>query len=596
VQGKNTAGGVIKLLRSKPTGQLGGKMALVMGDNDLLDVKGLVNFSVIESMLAVKLNYNRKSGGGYITNTATGNTEGDTDFYSAGISALWNPNRDIELQYSVTLDRDNSDSEPFINSSPDLSVLCQNFGACDSDSHAPRVYSSQNAHPASFDVDLHILRLVWDLDHHELTFVTGFRDLEEQIVVDFDASEVDLFLSSRPASETTQSQEVRVASNWSDIVKYVTGLYYWNREYTMHQTTLQLFDKPYYRDGGRRFTRQAQDTQSWALFAQTDINLTESWVLTLGVRSTREEKSSRTQYEFIDADGLWVDGDSDTRVVIGTPVALFKGSDAWDDVTPKIGLSYDVSDNVFIYGSYTEGFRSGGFNGRARSPEALGPYEPEAIKSSELGVKSDWLNGRLRFNPTYFYTKYQNKQEEFATFVGDTPLTIIQNAAEANIWGVELELEYVLGGFKVSADYGYLDSSYEDFTVLENQGGVPTVVDKSDHLLLLAPRNTFALTTMFSHRFADNALTYTLGARYRDSYQTSGDNPRHGLVDPYTIVDASVSYEIERHRIALFAKNLTNESYRPFTKNVTDSNGYSLWSFSKVNPPRVWGVELAMTF
>ena len=596
LQGKNTTGGLIKLVRTRPTGELGGKVSVALGSDDLVDLKALINFPIIEDVLAGKLSYYSKDGGGYMKNLANGKTDGDMDFQSYTASLLWTPTDDFEAQYTYTRDRDDADAMPFVNSSPDDSFLCGEFGGCDSTIKNPRAHNSPEDMPASFDVDLHILRLDWNLGHHQLTAISGYRDLDEEITMDYDASDVDLFTSQRPATDKTFSQEIRVASQWSDKFDYVAGYFYWDREYTMDQTTTKLFNNSYFTQGGSRSTLQAQETDTWSVFFQTDIHLSETLTVTLGARYTDEEKKSHTDVLYTAVDGTLVSGIGSTTV-IGMPAVSFDAKDSWSELTPKVGLSYTFDNDAMVYASYTEGFRSGGYNGRARSLSALGPYEPETVKTWEFGLKSDWMDGRLRFNPTIFFTDYEDKQEELATFIGNSPLTIVENASNADISGLELEVQYLVGGLRLSANYGYLDSEYDDYTVIDANGNV---TDKSDNWLLLAPEQTFAITSEYTHAvaaFGGGDMTYQLGMKYRDEYQTSGDNPKHGIVDSYSVINSHISYENNDFKVTLYGKNLTDEDYRPFTKNVTvATTGASLWSFSTVNPPRTLGVEVVYYF
>jgi iron complex outermembrane recepter protein len=614
LQGKNTTGGLIKIIRAKPTGKTGLKSSVILGSNDAVDISATFDTSLVNDTVATKLNYYRKSGGGYIRNTITGKTEGDSDFNSYGISVLWNPWSNTEALYSYTKDMDKSDSTAFINSSPDDSVLCLLYRACDSDDSDPRTYSSTLKHPAKFEVDLHILRLNWQWGDHLLTSITGYRNLDEEIIVDFDGTPINFFLSSRPATDITMSQELRLTSDPSLFFDYIAGIFLWDREYTMHQTTSQLFEGSFYEHGGTQSTLQQQQIESWASFFQIEMHLTPSLSLFLGARFTEEKKSSYTQFYYTDADGSLVNSDRYDRVVIGKVLREFSANDSWTQLTPKIGFSYVFNDDAMMYSSYTEGFRSGGFNGRARSREALGPYDPETVRTIELGLKSDWPRLGLRFNSTLFHSRYEDKQEEFATFIGTSPLTVIQNASEATLEGAELELQYVNERFEMMANYGYLHAQYKDYTVTENIQGVPTLIDKTDKQLLLAPQNTFAFSARYTLPFCIDErnmgdLIFAVSAKYRDSYQTSGDGPNHGIVEPYTLVDASINYhsnlsnlsnqsnQPNQWKLSLFGKNLNDEEYRPFTKNVTiESSRVSLWSFSTINPPRTWGLQVSVSF
>ena len=85
--------------------------------------------------------------------------------------------------------------------------------------------------------------------------------------------------------------------------------------------------------------------------------------------------------------------------------ATFTGTESWDDFTPKVGLTYEL-ENGIAYATYSEGFRSGGFNGRATGANNAGPYDPETVESFEFGIKTIWANNTFQFNASAFTVDY----------------------------------------------------------------------------------------------------------------------------------------------------------------------------------------------
>ena len=89
--------------------------------------------------------------------------------------------------------------------------------------------------------------------------------------------------------------------------------------------------------------------------------------------------------------------------------------ESWSEFTPKVGLRYRVDDDLMFFGLYSKGFRAGGFSGRANTYEAAStPYDPETVDNYELGMKSEWLDRRLRLNASAYFMKYDDKQEELS--------------------------------------------------------------------------------------------------------------------------------------------------------------------------------------
>ena len=201
----------------------------------------------------------------------------------------------------------------------------------------------------------------------------------------------------------------------------------------------------------------------------------------------------------------------------------FNGSQSWSDFTPKVGLTYNISNGI-LYASYTEGFRSGGYNGRASAPQNAGPYEPENVESIEFGFKTSWLDNSLQFNGTFFTTDYEQKQEDVV--LPDpvaVTLTLVQNAAGASMEGAEFELVWMpTAGLTLNAALGYLDASYDEYTVL---GPALNTVDKSDFDLRRAPELNYSVGANWEFQVGQDAfLIANVNYRWLDNYQIQSNS------------------------------------------------------------------------
>ena len=115
----------------------------------------------------------------------------------------------------------------------------------------------------------------------------------------------------------------------------------------------------------------------------------------------------------------------------------------WDETTPKLGVRYQPNDDVMYYGTYSEGFKSGGFFARQANYEIDPSYEPEYVKNYEFGWKSTLLDGRAIFNGAIFRSEYDDKQESILIPVNLANVaTVVRNASSMEMDGVELELMY----------------------------------------------------------------------------------------------------------------------------------------------------------
>ena len=130
-------------------------------------------------------------------------------------------------------------------------------------------------------------------------------------------------------------------------------------------------------------------TESFAVYAQADIQIGENGTLTLGARYTDEEKT-------VDFQGTV---NSAGMVAAGIPL-----SQSEQEITPRIAYAHKFTENMMMYASATNGFKSGGWNARAASSDQLQAFAPETIWSYEFGMRADWMDGRLRTNVTAFYS------------------------------------------------------------------------------------------------------------------------------------------------------------------------------------------------
>ena len=128
-------------------------------------------------------------------------------------------------------------------------------------------------------------------------------------------------------------------------------------------------------------------------------------------------------------------------------------------------LTWSPTPGFRAYGSVTKGYTAGGFNTDAATLSALTtPFDPEIVTSYELGVKTQWLDDRLRLNAAVFRMDYEDKQELF--FNSLTRILTITNASQATAEGAELELAYRPAPWLgLSATYGYLDTVYDAFVI-----------------------------------------------------------------------------------------------------------------------------------
>lgn len=421
--GRNTIGGTINVERTRPTGELGGKVRAGLGNYDKYWLDAIVNFGITDD-LAVKLSGAKNDlRDGYYDNIITGEDEGAIDYESYGVNFLWNATEMLEFEYTYQKEETVQDTPPLVNMAQPDTLFCSGFDLCAESVSTPSsgdrrdinrlifkpatasmtpapdqiVTSSpadlsRNTEDATFDAETHIFETRWAInDALQLNYIYGTFETEETIVSNWTAEPEMLFGTDRPAEYEQESHELRLTYDAGGPLKLVAGAYLWDSEYDIRLRSWIAFSVPGVVLDIPQTTHQ--ETESRALFFEADYALNDRWTLTLGGRYTEDEKMSQQR-------GNLSTGPDDP-------------SEEWDEFTPKVSLRYRVKEDAMVYATYARGYRSGGFNGRVDSQaSARIPYNPETVDNYELGFKSEWANGTMRLNGALFYMDYQDKQEE----------------------------------------------------------------------------------------------------------------------------------------------------------------------------------------
>lgn len=185
------------------------------------------------------------------------------------------------------------------------------------------------------------------------------------------------------------TQELRLTSPADRRVSYVVGLYYFD------QRIDRAFDR--YIFNGWATADFDVDTTNDAAFGEATWNIKNNWRLVLGGRYTRDE----LEFEF----------ERVSESVFQPDIPYFTDETDEDDLSGKVTLEWNASEDMLAYVSYVQGYKGPAFNITSGStPENTSPVDPERSDSFEIGVKSMWLDNRLLINGALFHTRYTDFQ------------------------------------------------------------------------------------------------------------------------------------------------------------------------------------------
>jgi iron complex outermembrane recepter protein len=612
--GASSMGGTIRFVTKQPDVQQGsadfssGISNTDHGSMNYVD-SASVNIPLVTDMLAVRASVGYTHDSGYIDN------------YNYLTNALQdkgtNRNNDVSAHITVRY-------LPSDNLTVTASMFAQQSGIGDSSVFYPDLgLFSQNKEVREDGRDMLMvptLTVVANLGFADLTSVSGFFDREYKRISDgtyynsyaFAAFYVDPLYPQQAATDDATigtspsavhwtskysgpSQEIRLSSPEGGRVKWVAGLYYsdvvsQNQNVQRINDVNGLFQKIYgvpvdqslvesaygspglvlFPDDLDGLEHKHLDERRYAAFGQATIDLRKDLHATVGLRS-----------EYVISDDHY---DCGAFYFIGVPCPFTSVKD-YRGTTPKVGLAFDVTDDVNVYASATKGYRVGGPN----EPLAFGPtalcntdfenigvksapyrFDNDSLWSYELGTKSLFLDNRLSVNTSIYYIQWNSIQQ--AIYLPTCGAFFTANVGDAFSKGGELEIQYKpLPGLTLGLN-GSLDEALITSTTNSATAAVGEHVLNTPGWNLASSVNyewqAWGGVTAFAH--ADYDWT---GNSY-GSYTTSNANYR----DPaYYVVNASAGIDFRNWEISVQAKNLTNDATIIQTPEInTVFTGYTL--------------------
>jgi outer membrane receptor protein involved in Fe transport len=290
-----------------------------------------------------------------------------------------------------------------------------------------------------------------------------------------------------------------------------------------------------------------------------------------------------------------------------TPIVPFHGAPCSDldrgtsgsGNSPKVNLTYKFDPNHMIYATYSKGFRPGGVNRNGGG--TIPPYQPDYLKNYEVGWKTMWFDNRLRFNGALFIEKWSNFQ---FSYLGPNALTIITNAGQAEMKGLETDLEFaatqdltLFGGF-----------TWLDAKLTQEFCGDPTVCHDPGNEQFAPSGTQLPVTPKFKGNLTAR-YTFPLG-NYKGNVQASGVYVGTRTADlrapaqlllgdepSYFVADFSVGAEMNNIHYSLYVNNAFDK--RAVLDRYAEcdiSKCGAIATYDVPNQPRTIGVKFGQKF
>ncbi len=624
--GRNTPAGAITMTSVRPDFDGSGFIEATGGDYDLIQLNGAKSLTLAEDKLAIRATGFYQERDGYVDVVDIGDEVlEDRDRWGARLQALWLPNDDVTVHLIV--DRSEIDevccavgnwvnnfeaqqlppgSDPVLGSD---TVVQNDLGGTVIDQRDFFDYEVASSFlPTSENEDTGIsLQVDWSLPWFDLTSITAYREFDSFDNIDADFYDIDALVRTNDAEQDQFSQELRITSVGEKLT-YVAGLFYFSQDLDSDTKTIvgedtgPLVGVPsfLFPTGGFSQNIAEQEHEAYAVFGQVDYNITDTIVLTGGLRWTKEDKDMRN---------IFTEENAGVGFAFFPPLAPRDNVDEDiddDQVTGTAKISWFATNDIMFYASYGTGYKAGGINTDRIDPALDVVFDAEESEAFEVGMKADFPDQALRVNVALHATDTDDLQTISFQSVGFA----LQNAGTAETWGGELDLLWQpLNNTTLTLAYAYNNAEYEDFEQGSCWVGTPFHTqqpdprengdgscDRSGGDLSGNPENVVVTSLRQDFQFGGNISAFLYGEYiWFDERMTDVNQDPLKAADDYDIINlrAGLVFEDWDAEIVAWGRNVGDEDY---TNTIADAVAQDGRMIAYFNEPSTWGVTLRKNF
>ncbi|WNC72248.1 TonB-dependent receptor [Thalassotalea psychrophila] len=561
--GKNTIGGAVKYITRKMTGDAEFKVQATVGDYSRQDFKVSGQIPLIDDKLYLGFagaSLQRDGFGEYITSDLDGQDRENynKDVFAGRLTLEYTPTDSLFFRLNYDKTEDESNSKGGYRLVPSLLT----------DAPVPdSVYDSYTSMPTWNKVETEGVSLTVSYDINDawsVKSVTASRESYSPTNIDFDNTSLRIFDVPAIYDDEQFSQEFQLNYN-SDNLNVVSGLYYFDGESCGHfDAILEVLGVAIGLPGLTREVSGCNNSETTAAYAQGSYSFNDKWSMTLGARYTTEEKEAVVNNGLLFAteypESGWVPGyvRDDAAIDAAIPTVL-DDSEEWSRFTPRVGVEYQYSNDMMLFASYSQGFKSGTFNPRATTAEPA--VDPEIVDSFELGMKSEW-NNSLRVNATVFMLDHKDRQY-ISVVPNDDPAVLDQrlgNIGDSEALGAELEMQYeATNSLNFNLSVGYIDTEFNEVLSWNGTG----YDDISDGFTVTnTPETTANFAVNYNLDTDLGSFVFNGNYYYRGEYDLS-EQGNLLTQDGYGLVNLGINWYSNdgNWEAGLHMKNVTDEEY-----------------------------------
>jgi len=560
--GKNTIGGAIKYVTKEMSGDADFKVQGTIGDYSQTDLKLTGQLPLIDEQLYFGFGVARLKRDGFGEFLESDLEGQDKENYNKDVMAYratleYRPTDTLFFRLNYDKTEDESNAKGGYRLLP--SIL--------TDAPVPdSVYDSYTSLPTWNKVELEGISLTaqWEIsDNTSLKYVASSRESYSPTNIDFDNTALRIFDVPAIYDDEQTTHELQL-NNFGDNYKFVSGLYYYDGESCgQFEAILEVLGNALGAPGLTREVSGCNNSTSTAVYAQMTYDFTDKWSVTAGARYTKDEKEANVNngliFGTVYPESGWVPGYVRPEGEL-VPEVLNDKED-WSKFTPRIGVEYQANDDLMFFASFAQGFKSGTFNPRATTAEPAA--NPEEVDSIEIGMKSEWLDNRLRANITLFSLDHKDRQY-ISVLPGESAADLNQrlgNIGESDATGIEAEFTYLATeNLILTASIGTIDSEFKEVIDYDENGNP---FDKSDIFTISnTPDYTLNLGASYTMESTVGDFVFNASYYYRDDYVLFEENSLL-TQDGYGITNLGINWygNDGNWSAGLHMKNITDEEY-----------------------------------
>ena len=558
--GKNTIGGAMKYVTRQMTGDAELDLKATVGSYGQNDYKIAGQMPLMNDKFYIGFAYADLNRDGFGEFKNNGKDNYDKDIQTGRFNVEYRPSDDLFMRFAYDKTKDESSAKGGYRLTPSLLTGQEPYDdVFDSDISLP-VYNSVETSGLSLTLD-------WTInDTLSFKSVTASREGDTYTNIDFDNTSLKSFDVPAIYDDEQFTQEFQLSYSRKGL-SAVGGVYYYDGQACgAFDVQLEVLGQALGLPGFTLENGGCTDTESYSVYGQTSFDLNDKWAMTLGGRYTNDTKDAdvykHTFYQTV-YPGEFENGE----VTPIDPNNKFSNEETWSHFSPRVDVEYHSTDDLMYYASYTNGFKSGGFNMRAdisADPEGNKPFDPEIVDTYEIGFKSEWLDNGLRINGAYFYSDYEDMQVTVQRATSnDNFVARVVNAGKAEIQGIELESTFAATeNLTLDLSIGYIDANFVEFINVDPDTG-EEINQADDVVISNTPDWSINLGANYTYGTGYGDFVFTSNIAYRgDTYifEAPSDLDQSG----YTLVNLGITFyhNDDNWTASLQAKNVFDKEYR----------------------------------